>query len=41
MLKISEENLHIIHEEKSRKKLLSFFKNINEPYKVEIINDLR
>ena len=40
MVKISEENLPIINEVKSKKEAISYFKNINEPYKVEIINDL-
>ena len=40
MLKISKENIDIIHEEKSREEALKFFKNIGEDYKVEIINDL-
>ena len=40
MLKISNENIDIIHEEKTREEALSFFKNIGEDYKIEIINDL-
>ena len=40
MLKISNENIDIIHEEKTREEALSFFKNIGEHYKIEIINDL-
>ncbi len=40
MLKISKENLDIVHEVKSRKDALKFFKKIGEDYKVEIINDL-
>ncbi len=40
MLKISKENIDIIHEEKSREEALKFFKSIAEDYKVEIINDL-
>ena len=40
MLKISKENLDIIHEVKSREDALKFFKKIGEDYKVEIINDL-
>ena len=40
MLKISNENLEIIHEVKSRDEALSFFDKISEDYKVEIINDL-
>ncbi|MDC0654232.1 threonine--tRNA ligase [Candidatus Marinimicrobia bacterium] len=40
MLKISNENIDIIHEEKTRDEALSFFKNIGEDYKIEIINDL-
>ena len=40
MLKISEENLDIVHHVKSRKDALNFFKEIGEDYKVEIINDL-
>ena len=40
MLKVSEENLNIVHEVKSREDALKFFKKIGEDYKVEIINDL-
>tara|TARA_X000000368_G_scaffold304607_1_gene242956 strand:- start:238 stop:2178 length:1941 start_codon:yes stop_codon:yes gene_type:complete len=40
MLKISKENIDIIHVEKSREEALKFFKNIAEDYKVEIINDI-
>ena len=40
MLKISQENLDIVHHVKSRKDALKFFKEIGEDYKVEIINDL-
>ena len=40
MLKISKENLDIVHEVKSREDALKFFKKIGEDYKVEIINDL-
>jgi len=40
MVKISEENLPIVHEVKSQKEAISYFENINETYKVEIINDL-
>ena len=40
MHKISKENLEIIHEVKSRKDAISFFKKMKESYKVEIINDL-
>ena len=40
MLKISNENLEIIHEVKSRDEAISFFDKISEDYKVEIINDL-
>lgn len=40
MAKISNENLEIIHEVKSRNEALSFFNKIGEDYKVEIINDL-
>jgi len=40
MLKISKENLAIVHEVKSREDALKFFKKIGEDYKVEIINDL-
>ena len=40
MVKISNENLEIIHEVKSRDEALSFFDKISEDYKVEIINDL-
>ena len=40
MLKISKENLDIVHEVKSREDALKFFKKIGENYKVEIINDL-
>ena len=40
MLKISKENLDIVHEVKSREDALKFFKRIGEDYKVEIINDL-
>ena len=40
MVKISNENLEIIHEIKSRDEALSFFDKIGEDYKVEIINDL-
>ena len=40
MLKISEENLDIVYEIKSREDAIKFFKKIGEDYKVEIINDL-
>ena len=40
MMKISEENLEISHQEKSRNEALAFFEKIDESYKVEIINDL-
>ena len=40
MVNISNENLEIIHEVKSRDEALSFFDKIEEDYKVEIINDL-
>ena len=40
MTKISEENLQITHEIKSRDDSISYFEKINENYKVEIINDL-
>ena len=40
MVNISNENLEIIYEVKSRDEALSFFDNIEEDYKVEIINDL-
>ena len=40
MVKISNENLEIIHEVKSRDEAISFFDKIGEDYKVEIINDL-
>ena len=40
MMKISEENLEISHQEKSRNEALAFFEKIDETYKVEIINDL-
>lgn len=40
MLKISEENLSIVHQTKSQTEAVKFFENINETYKVEIINDL-
>ena len=40
MQKISDENLDISHEVKSRKEALDFFEKISESYKVEIINDL-
>ena len=40
MLKISNENLSIDNEVKSRKEAISYFEKINESYKVEIINDL-
>ncbi len=40
MYNISNENLDIIHEEKSRDEALKFFDQIGEDYKVEIINDL-
>ena len=40
MAKISNEDLEIIHEVKSRDEALSFFNKIGEDYKVEIINDL-
>ena len=40
MQKISDENLDISHEVKTRKEALDFFEKISETYKVEIINDL-
>ena len=40
MYNISNENLDITHEEKSRDEALKFFDQIAEDYKVEIINDL-
>ena len=40
MQKISDENLDISHEVKSRKEALDFFEKISESYKVEIINDI-
>ena len=40
MLKISEENLSIVHEKKSQEEAVKFFEDIDETYKVEIINDL-
>ena len=40
MLKISEENHSIVHQIKSQTEAVKFFENINETYKVEIINDL-
>ena len=40
MQKISDENLDISHEVKSRKEALNFFEKISESYKVEIINDI-
>ena len=40
MMKISEENLEISHQVKSRNEALAFFEKIDESYKVEIINDL-
>ena len=40
MYNISNENLDITHEEKSRDEALKFFDQIGEDYKVEIINDL-
>ena len=40
MLEISQENISINHEVKSRKDALDFFKNLGEEYKIEIINDL-
>ena len=40
MLKISQENIDIIHHTKSREDALEFFKKIGEDYKIEIINDL-
>jgi threonyl-tRNA synthetase len=40
MLKISEENLSIVHQTKSQTEAVKFFESINETYKVEIINDL-
>ncbi len=40
MLKISNENLSIVNEVKSRKEAISYFEEIDESYKVEIINDL-
>ena len=40
MYNISNENLDITHEEKSREEALKFFDQIAEDYKVEIINDL-
>ena len=40
MFNISNENLDITHEEKSRDEALKFFDQIGEDYKVEIINDL-
>ena len=40
MMKISEENLEISHQEKSRNEALAFFEKIDESYNVEIINDL-
>ena len=40
MQKISDENLDILHEVKSRNEALDFFEKISESYKVEIINDI-
>jgi len=40
MVNISNENLEIVHEVKSRNEAISFFDKIGEEYKVEIINDL-
>ena len=40
MKKISDENLQITHEVKSKKEAISYFEEIKENYKVEIINDL-
>ena len=40
MQKISDENLDISHEVKSRNEALDFFEKISETYKVEIINDI-
>ena len=40
MLKISEEKIDIVHDVKSRKEALEYFKDIGEDYKLEIINDL-
>ena len=40
MKKISDENLQITHEVKSKKEAIGYFEEINENYKVEIINDL-
>ena len=40
MMKISQENLEISHQVKSRNEALAFFEKIDESYKVEIINDL-
>ena len=40
MTKISNENLEIINEVKTRDEAISYFKKIGENYKVEIINDL-
>ena len=40
MLKISEENLSIVHQTKSQEEAVKFFEDIDETYKVEIINDL-
>jgi len=40
MLRISNENLEIVHEVKSRDEAIKYFDKIGENYKVEIINDL-
>ena len=40
MKKISDENLQITYEVKSKKEAIGYFKEIKENYKVEIINDL-
>ena len=40
MLKISEENLSIVHQTNSQEEAVKFFEDIDETYKVEIINDL-